>query len=137
MTEENHIPSVNPFYQRVLQGSRAYAGKMRAGSRNAVVTLLITIIRSSLFGVIRLLFACGSLAMGLGLQSALPRGEIWQDLVCGPLSGALNPLPGLLVFFRCTGQPLPLREGCKSASHAISSAFSDTQDKGVDRQVLK
>lgn len=98
MVAENHLPPVIPLYQHVFQGLRAYAGNARACSRNAAFTLLIPIIRSSLFGAIRLLFACGSLAMGLGRLSALPRGEIWQDLVCGRLSGALNPVTGLLVL---------------------------------------
>ena len=54
----------NPFHQRVLRGLQAYAGNVRAFSRNASLYLLSTIISSSAFGVFRLLFNFYVLSLG-------------------------------------------------------------------------
>jgi len=58
------MPPATLFYQRVLQGLRAYAGNVRAFSRNATLYLLSTILSSSAFGVFRLLFNFYVLSLG-------------------------------------------------------------------------
>ncbi len=137
MVVENHFPPCDSvlstcasrFASLRWQNARWLA--QRSGNPVNHHHPLITVRRDSF--VVRLRFA----RHGLGAAKRAPsRRNMARPGLWPPLRRSQSR-PWFAGFFRCTGPPLPLREGCKSAPQTIRSAFSDTQDKGVGRRVMK